>query len=457
MVEDLRDESDHESPVRLVIVPRSTRVDVEMLMDHLFATTDLERSYRVNLNVIGLDGRPQVKNLRQILSEWLEFRTATVRRRLEFRLDKVEKRLHVLEGLLIAFLNLDEVIRIIRTEDDPKARLMERFGLSEVQAEAILETRLRHLARLEEMRIRGEQDELNKERDELNTLLGSERRLKTLIRREIQADARKYGDERRSRLIERRPAQALDETALTPSEPVCVVLSQKGWVRAAKKDVDAEALSYKAGDGFLDKAYGRSNQTAVFLDSSGRSYALPAHSLASARGYGEPLTGRLNPPAGANFVAVLLGNPDDLYLLASDAGYGFVCKYDDLLSRNKAGKVVLTVPKDAGVLPPSAIGDRDHDRLVAVAGGGRLLSFPIGELPQLPKGKGNKIIGLHEDEKLVALATVPAEESITLYCGKRHLTLRPPELALYAGERGRRGRPLPRGFQRVDRLAIGAW
>ena len=456
MVEDLRDESDHENPIRLVIVPRSSRVDVDLLMDHLFATTDLERSYRVNLNMIGLDGRPQVKNLRQILVEWLEYRTATVRRRLEFRLDKVEKRLHILEGLLIAYLNLDEVIRIIRFEDEPKARLIERFQLSDAQAEAILETKLRHLARLEEMKIRGEQDALDKEREQLRTLLGSERRLKTLIRKEIQADAEKYGDERRSRLVERRPAQALDETALTPSEPVYVVLSQKGWVRAAKKEVDPESLAYKSGDGFLDLAYGRSNQMAVFLDSTGRTYTLPAHTLPSARGHGEPLTGRFNPPPGASFIAVLLGSSDDLYLLASSAGYGFVCRYEDLLTRNKAGKVVLTLPEGADVLRPSAIADREHDRLVAVASSGRLLSFPLKELPQMPKGKGNKIIALHAGEALVALSGVPPTQSVTLYCGKRHLTLRPSDLELYAGERGRRGRPLPRGFQRVERMAVGA-
>jgi topoisomerase-4 subunit A len=462
MVDDLRDESDHENLIRLVITPRSSRVDVDMLMDHLFATTDLERSYRVNLNMIGLDGRPRVKSLRQILVEWLEYRIRTVRRRLQHRLDRVEKRLHILEGLLVAYLNLDEVIRIIRYEDEPKTKLMERFRLSDVQAEAILETKLRHLARLEEMKIRGEQDELVKELSELQQLLGSEGRLKTLIRKEIEADAAKYGDDRRTKLVERRPGQALDETALSPSEPVSVVLSQKGWVRAAKREVDPEGLSYKAGDGFLAQAQGRNNQSAVFLDSTGRTYTLPAHTLASARGYGEPLTGRLSPPDGARFVAVLLGGTQDTYLMASDAGYGFVCKFEDLLSRNKAGKAVLTLPRGAEVLPPAQVTDLNGGRLVVVTFSGHLLAFPVRSLPQLAKGKGNKIIGIptaklaKREDYVVALGAVPAEESVTLYCGKRHLTLRPTDLDVYDGERGRRGKPLPRGFQRVDRLGIGA-
>ncbi|MDE2088677.1 MAG: DNA topoisomerase IV subunit A, partial [Gammaproteobacteria bacterium] len=312
MVEDLRDESDHENPTRLVIVPRSNRVDVDALMAHLFATTNLESSYRVNLNMIGLNGRPQVKNLKQVLSEWLEFRTATVRRRLQHRLDQVTTRLHVLDGLLIAYLNLDEVIAIIRREDHPKPVLMARFGLSDAQAEAILELKLRHLAKLEEMKIRTEQKALAEERDGLQKTLGSKQRLKTLIRKELQEDAERYGDARRSPIVERRPAQALDETALIPSEPVTVVLSSMGWVRAAKgHDIDPAALSYRAGDGFRAVARGRSNQLTVFLDSSGRAYALPAHSLPSARGQGEPLTGRLNPSGGAEFMGVMMGDDDD--------------------------------------------------------------------------------------------------------------------------------------------------
>jgi len=459
MVDDLRDESDHENPIRLVISPRSNRVDIDLLMDHLFATTDLERSYRVNLNMIGLDGRPQVKNLKQILTEWLEFRVQTVRRRLQYRLDKVEQRLHILTGLLVAYLNLDEVIRIIRFEDEPKVKLIERFQLSEIQAEAILETKLRQLAKLEEMKIRGEQDALQQERSELNTLLGSETKLKRLIRKEIQADADKYSDARRCPLIERKTAQALDETALTPSEPISVILSQKAWVRAAKgHEVDPQALNYKAGDAFLMHAQGRSNQNAVFLDSTGRSYSLPAHTLASARGYGEPLTGRLNPPAGASFVAVLMGNTDDFFLLASNAGHGFVCQYNDLLSRNKAGKATLTLPTDSQPLTPVALQDPAQDRLVAITNQGYLLAFPVRELPQLPKGKGNKIIGIPAkklntgEEALTLLACLPASCGLTLFCGKRHLTLKPADLDLYTGERGRRGKLLPRGFQRVDRV-----
>lgn len=458
MVDDLRDESDHENPVRLVISPRSNRVDVERLMDHLFATTDLEKSYRVNLNLIGRDGRPRVMDLRTILGAWLTFRRHTVQRRLRHRLDKVERRLHVLEGLLIVYLDLDEVIRIIRFEDEPRERLIERFGLSEIQADAILDTKLRHLARLEEMKLRGEQDQLLEEQAELQGLLGSEKKLTALMRRELLADAEQHGDARRTRLVERRAARALDETALTPSEPTTVALSRQGWVRAAKgHEVDAATLTYKSGDGFLDQARGRSNQSAVFLDDTGRAYALPAHGLASARGYGEPLTGRLNPPAGARFTAVLLDQPDSLWLLASDLGYGFVCRYEDLLGRNKAGKAVLTLPKGGKPLKPIPINDPDNDRLVAVTRQGYLLCFPVAELPQLPKGKGNKIIGIPpraDDERLLALACPAPEAGLVIHSGKRHLTLKPADLDAYNGARGRRGKLLPRGLQRVDRLEV---
>ncbi|MBK8183733.1 MAG: DNA topoisomerase IV subunit A [Candidatus Competibacteraceae bacterium] len=455
MVEDLRDESDHENPTRLVLALRSNRVDVDLLMDHLFATTDLEKSCRVNLNMIGLDGRPQVKNLKQILEEWLRYRIATVRRRLQYRLDQVEQRLHILDGLLIAYLNLDEVIRILRTEDKPKPVLMARFQLSDAQAEAILETKLRHLARLEEMKLRGEQDQLRKEQEQLQGLLSSEKRLKMLIRKEIQDDAKRYADPRRCPLVERRAAQALDETSLTPSEPMVVVLSQKGWVRAAKgREIDATALSYKAGDGFLGQAQGRSNQSAVFFDTTGRTYTLPVMGLASARGYGEPLTGKLSPPDGARFVSVLLANPEDLYLLVTDAGYGFICAFDDLLSRNKAGKVVLTVPNGARILSPLPVGNGETDRLAAVGSGGRLLVFPANDLPRLSKGKGNKILDLSSEEKLVALALIPPAKSLVLTAGKRDLKIKPADLENYAGERGRRGKPLPRGFQRVERLTV---
>jgi topoisomerase-4 subunit A len=461
MVEDLRDESDHENPTRLVIVPRSNRIDVEALMLHLFATTDLERSYRINLNIIGLDGRPQVKDLRTLLKEWLEFRTQTVTRRLEYRLGKVVDRLHLLEGLLIAFLNLDEVIRIIRAEDEPKPVLMKRFALDEVQTDYILDTRLRQLARLEEMKIRGEQDELAKERDELEKLLGSRTRLRNLIRKELIADAETFGDARRSPIVERAAASALDETALVPSEPVTVVLSEKGWVRAAKgHEVDAVALSYKAGDGFRQAARCRSNQQALFLDSTGRVYALPAHGLPSARGQGEPLTGRLNPPDGASFVGVMAGDPDDLYLIASDAGYGFVARLGDMISRNKAGKSLLSLPSGAQVLPPARIHDLASDRIAAITRDGHLLVTELADIPQMARGKGNKIIGIPSarlkarEEYLVALQCVPAGASLTVHAGKKFKTMKAAELDEYLGERGKRGLKLPRGYQGVDRVEV---
>ncbi|CDZ94603.1 MULTISPECIES: DNA topoisomerase IV subunit A [Pseudomonadaceae] len=463
MVADLRDESDHENPCRIVIIPRSNRVNADELMQHLFATTDLESSYRVNTNVIGLDGKPQVKNLQVLLSEWLTYRIGTVRRRLQFRLDKVEKRLHLLEGLLVAFLNLDEVIHIIRTEDQPKPVLMARFELSELQADYILDTRLRQLARLEEMKIRGEQDELAKEREKLLALLGSEAKLKKLVRKELLEDAETYGDDRRSPIVARAEARALTENELLPSEPVTVVISEKGWARCAKgHDIDATGLSYKAGDGFKAAAGGRSNQYAVFIDSTGRSYSLAAHSLPSARGQGEPLTGRLTPPPGAAFECVLLPEDDALYVIASDAGYGFVVKGEDLQAKNKAGKALLSLPAGARVIAPRPLGSREEDWLAAVTTEGRLLVFPVRDLPQLGKGKGNKIIGIPGDrvasreEYVVDLAVLPAGATLVLQAGKRTLSLRADDLEHYKGERGRRGNKLPRGFQRVDGLLVEA-
>jgi topoisomerase IV subunit A len=461
MVEDLRDESDHEHPTRLVIQPRSNRVDVETLMAHLFATTDLERSYRVNLNMIGLDGRPRVKNLLTLLNEWLSFRTETVRRRLQWRLDKVLARLHILEGLLIAYLNIDEVIRIIRENDEPKPVLMKRFGLTDAQAEAILELKLRHLARLEEIKIRGEQDELEKERDTLEKTLGSAARLKRLIRDEIRADAGKFGDERRSPIVERAAAQAMDESELVPTEPLSVVLSRMGWVRAAKgHDVDPEGLSYKAGDGFLSAALGRSNQPALFIDSTGRTYTLPAHTLPSARGQGEPLSGRLSPPDGARFVGVMMGAPSDLFLLSTDYGYGFVCSLEDMQSRNKAGKAVLSVPAGARVLPPVKVRDPEQDWIAAATSEGHLLVTPLAELPRMARGKGNKIINVPtaklkaRQEWVAAIALVQDGEPLTVVAGKKFKTMKGPEVDEYAGERGKRGRKLPRGYQKVDELKV---
>ncbi len=461
MVADLRDESDHENPTRIVIVPRSNRIDADELMQHLFATTDLESSYRVNLNVIGLDGKPQVKDLRQILQEWLIYRIGTVRRRLQFRLDKVERRLHLLDGLLIAFLNLDEVIHIIRTEEHPKQALMTRFELSEEQADYILETRLRQLARLEEMKIRGEQAELLKEQKRLQTLLGSDKKLRNLVRDELIKDAETYGDDRRSPIVERAEAKALSETELMPTEPVTVVLSEKGWVRQAKgHDVDPTGLSYKAGDGFKAAALGRSNQFAVFIDSTGRSYSVAAHSLPSARGQGEPLTGRLTPPPGASFECLLLPDDSGLYVMASDAGYGFVVKGEDLQAKNKAGKALISLPNGAKVLPPKPVASLEDTSLAVVTNEGRLLVFAISELPQLAKGKGNKLISIpgervaKREEYVVDLAVVPAGASLTLQAGKRPYTLKGSDLEHYRAERGRRGNKLPRGFQRVDSLQV---
>jgi topoisomerase-4 subunit A len=465
MIEDFRDESDHEFPTRLVIVPRSNRVDVDRLMSHLFATTDLERSYRVNMNVIALNGRPRVMTLRDILVEWLAYRTETVRRRSQHRLDKVLERLHLLDGLLIAFLNIDEVIRIVRTEDEPKPVLMERFALSDAQADYVLNTRLRQLARLEEMKIRAEQAELAEERDGLQAILGDASALKRLISEEITSDAEKYGDPRRSPLVARAGAAAIDEVDLTPSEPVTVVLSEKGWVRAAKgHEVDPAGLSYRSGDRFLMAVRVRSSQAVVVLDSTGRSYSLPAHSLPSARGQGEPLTGRLDPPSGARFVAVLGEPPESRVLMASDAGYGFIARMEDLYAKSRAGKAVLSLPKGAEVLVPVALtgeeGGLEGARLAAVTTAGHLLLFPVSELPEMPRGKGNKIIGIPSaraaarEEMVTALAVVPEGGSLVLLSGKRTLTLKPADPDVYQGERGRRGRLLPRGFQRVEALSV---
>ena len=461
MVEDLRDESDHENPTRLVIVPRSNRVDVKRLMSHLFATTDLERSYRVNMNVIGLNGRPQVKNLRDLLKEWLEFRYDTVRRRLEFRLGKVQDRLHLLDGLLIAYLNIDEVIRIIRSEDEPKPVLIQRFALSEVQADYVLDTKLRQLARLEEVKIRSEQEALAEERDYLEKTLGSKQRMKTLIRKELLADAEKYGDDRRSPIVSRDASEALDETELAPSEAVTVVLSEKGWVRAAKgHEIDPASLNYKSGDGYLHSAHLRSNQPVVFIDSTGRSYSLQAHTLPSARSQGEPLTGRLSPPNGAVFTTVLGGDPEQWYLVASDAGYGFLVQLKELFAKNKAGKALLTLPKGAKVLPPVAVTSVTGDRVLAITNEGRMLTFPIAELPALSRGKGNKIIGIpgkrveSREEYVVAIASIPEGGKLTAYSGKRFITLKGTDFEHYQGERGRRGNKLPRGFQKVDSVEV---
>jgi topoisomerase-4 subunit A len=457
MVEDLRDESDHENPTRLVITPRSNRIDIDALMDHLFATTDLERSYRINLNIIGIDGKPSVMNLRQILKEWLRFRIDVTRRRLEYRLQKVDKRLHLLDGLLIAFLNIDEVINIIRTQDEPKPALIARFGLSDTQTEYILDTKLRQLARLEEFKIRGEQDELATEKAELELLLGSDIRLKTLVKNELKSTADEYGDARRSPLKERGEAQAFNEKDLLTAEPITVVLSDKGWVRAAKgHEIDPTTLSYKSGDKFLSSAFGRSNQNVFLQDSTGRYYSLAGHTLPSARGQGEPATGRLNLPSGALFTDVIMGADDQKVLMGTDAGYGFITKVGDLFTKNKAGKAVVSIPKGGRILQPKMV-SQDDAYIAAVSNEGRMLVFPVGDIPELARGKGNKIISipssrLQSREEFV----VDYADSLVVHSGKRYLLMKPKDLEHYRGERGRRGHKLPRGFQKVDRLDVDA-
>jgi len=461
MVVDLKDESDHENPTRIVIVPRSNRVDIDSVMSHLFSTTDLEKNYRVNFNIIGINKRPQVKDLVSLLKEWLQFRTVTVRRRLKFRLDKILDRLHILDGLLIAFLNIDEVIKIIRQEDKPKQALMKAFTISERQSEAVLELRLRQLAKLEEIKIKTEQQELSDERKTLEQLLKSATRLKTFIKNEIKTDAEKFSDVRRSKLVEREEARAFSETELLSTEPVTIVLSERGWIRSAKgHDVDPRALQYKSGDGFKIAARGKSNQLAILLDSIGRAYSLPAHTLPSARGQGEPVSGKLNPPSGATFEGVVIGDDARDVLLASDAGYGFVAKLGDLISKNKSGKAILRLPKGSVLLPAVMIQDYDSDRIVSVTNEGRMLMFPLAQLPRLAKGKGNKIINIpsarvaERIEFVVAMTTVTAEDTLTVYAGQRHHNLKPADLQHYQGERGRRGNKLPRGFQNVDRIEV---
>ncbi|MCY6397300.1 DNA topoisomerase IV subunit A [Actinobacillus pleuropneumoniae] len=461
MVDDIRDESDHENPIRIVLVPRSNRIDFEALMDHLFATTDLEKSYRVNMNMIGLDGKPAVKNLHTILTEWLVFRRTTVTRRLNYRLDKILNRLHILDGLMIAFLNIDEVIEIIRNEDEPKTALMARFNLSEAQAEAILNLRLRHLAKLEEHELQAEKSQLEKERDELQLTLGSERRLNTLFKKEIQADAKAFASPRRSPLVERAEAKAISESDLTPTEDVTVILSEKGWVRCAKgHDIDVQGLSYRAGDGYLAHAHGRSNQPVVFLDSTGRAYALDPTSLPSARSQGEPLTGKITLPEGATVQQVLMANSDTKVLMASDSGYGFICSFEDLVSRNKAGKAVISLTENAKVLPPQLIENDAELSLVAMSSVGRMLVFPITELPQLSKGKGNKIINISAqaakegNELLARLLLVKPTQSLVFVSGKRKITLKPSDIDNYRGERARKGSQLVRGLSATSTVEI---
>lgn len=461
MVEDLRDESCHEYPTRLVIIPRSNRIDAEGLMSHLFATTDLERSYRINFNMIGLDGRPRVKGLLAILNEWLVYRLATVKRRLQFRLEKVLDRIHVLEGLLIAYLNIDEVIAIIREEEHPKLALMARFNLSDRQAEAILEMKLRHLAKLEEMKLRGELDELEAERDMLQAILASDSRLKALVKEEIMKDKEAFGDPRLSPIIARQESQALKEEDILPNEPITVVLSKNGWVRAAKgHDVDGRELSFKAGDEFKAQALGRSNQQILFFDTEGKVYSLAGHVLPSARGQGEPLTGKLNPAEGMHFEALVGGEAEQKVLLVSDAGYGFIAKVGDLYVKNRNGKACIKLPANACVMPPMLMPQSEESLIACVTNAGRLLIFPASELPELSRGKGNKLIGIptskatSREEFLIDVCVLSAHECLTVHAGKRHFTLKGADLTHYKGERGRRGNRLPRGLQNVTRLEV---
>ena len=458
-VSDLRDESDHENPTRIIITPRSNRVDIDQLMSHLFATTDLERSYRVNFNMIGTNGRPQVKPLLTILNEWLAYRKETVRRRLQYRLDNILERLHILEGLLTVFLNIDEVIHIIRHEDEPKSALIKRFKLTETQAHAILEIKLRQLAKLEEIKIREEQEALSKERDEIEKILASDTRLKTLIKKELKEDQDAYGDKRRSALVKREEAQAIKFEDLVPAENVTVVLSKKGWVRTAKgHEVDGNGLNYRAGDSFYQQAIGKSNASVIFLDSAGRSFSLIANTLPSARGHGEPLSSRIKITSGAETIGIMIGQDDDYYLLASDAGYGFVTKLSEMHCKNKSGKAVLKCPTDSKALAPSLVDDVESQYLAAATNEGHLLLFPIAELPELARGKGNKIIQIpsaklkSREEYCVGVVALSESDSLTIYSGKRHLTLKPVDLVHFQGERGRRGSLLPRGFRRVSSI-----
>ncbi|QGM80763.1 DNA topoisomerase IV subunit A [Otariodibacter oris] len=461
MVDDIRDESDHENPIRIVLDPRSNRIDFDALMAHLFATTDLEKSYRVNMNMIGLDGKPAVKNLLTILTEWLTFRKTTVTRRLNYRLDKILARLHILEGLLVAYLNIDEVIEIIRNEDNPKAELIKRFNLSDTQAEAILNLRLRHLAKLEEHELQAEQQKLTEEKEHLQGILGSERRLNTLIKKEIQADAKTFASPRRSPIVEREEAKAISESDLTPAEPVTVILSEKGWVRCAKgHDIDVKNLSYKAGDNYLSHAQGKSNQPVIFIDSSGRSYAVDPLSLPSARSQGEPITGKINLPEGATVEYVLMGEENQKVLMASDSGYGFICQFEDLVSRNKAGKAVISLTENAKVLPPQLLTQTEDNLLVAMSNVGRMLVFPVSDLPTLSKGKGNKIINISSaaakagDELLSRLLIIQPTSSLVFTSGKRKITLKPSDIEKYRGERARKGSQLVRGLNAKTEVEI---
>jgi len=454
LVEDLRDESDHENPTRIVIVPRSNRVDCEQLMLHLFATTDLEKNYRVNMNVIGLDGKPQVKPLIPLLKEWLQFRTQVVVNRLQFRLNKILERLHILEGLLVAYLNIDEVIAIIRREEKPKPVLVKRFKLSEIQTEAILELKLRHLAKLEEIKIKSEEELLGKERKTIELLLSSETRLKTFIKKELRVIVEEFGDKRRCQIISDVPsAQAFNDQDMVPAENVTVVLSEKGWVKAAKgHEIDPVSLNYKAGDTYLQDAKGKSNKMAFFIDSTGRSYTLLASSLPSARGQGEPLTGRLTPPIGAVFIDMVMGDDEQLILLASDVGYGFISNLGNLKSKTKSGKNAITLPSKSKVMKIVLVEDLESQYVAVSTNRGRLLIFPIAELPLLSKGKGNKLIQIPatdltvRKELITGLCALNETQKLRVYYGKRKPIYKPEDWIHFISHRARRGKELRPGY-----------
>jgi topoisomerase-4 subunit A len=461
MISDIRDLSDQDEPTRLVITPRSNRVDKEALISHLFATTELEKSYKINMTVIGLNRKPQTLGLLAIITQWLQFREQTVIRRLKFRLNKIKERLHILDGLLVAYLNLDEIIRIIRENDEPKPVLMQQFKLTDLQAEAILQIRLRQIAKLEEIKIKNERQELVKEKNWIEKTLASKQRLKTLMKNEIREDAQKYGDERRTLIVEREEARAIKAVELTAVEPVTVVLSTGGWVRAAKgHELEPANLTYKAGDGFLSAARGKTTHPAVFLDTKGRSYSLPAHTLASARGHGEPLTGKLTPSNGARFLSVLMGASDQKVLLASDAGYGFITNIANMVTKNTKGKAMLSVPKDCEPLPPQYVNNYETDFLAVITTEGRMLVIPVNVLPELPRGKGNKIIHIpparfkKREEYVKLVEVIPEDATIKIHAGKQSVRLTPEIISSFIGERGRRGKKLPRGYRKADRIEI---
>ncbi|MGD9698067.1 MULTISPECIES: DNA topoisomerase IV subunit A [unclassified Acinetobacter] len=453
LVSDLRDESDHQNPTRLVIVLRSNRIDAEAVMSHLFATTDLESSYRVNMNMIGADGRPQVKSIRRILLEWIEIRKNTVTRRLQYHLNKIEKRLHILVGLIIAYLNIDEVIRIIREEDQPKPVLMSHFNIDEIQAEAILELKLRHLARLEEMEMRREQEELEARAAIIREQLANPESLKALIINELKEDAKKFGDDRRSPIVRRAEALAINEQDMLPADPVTVVLSEAGWIRSAKgHEVDAENLNFRAGDQYLSHAQGKSNQRVYVLDDTGRSYALAINTLPSARGLGEPLSSKLAPASGVGFIQVFIAEDEAEILALSSKGYGFKTQAKQLDTNAKAGKSFLTVPEDGKAMPLQAIEQATHVALLSSAG--RMLVVDLSELPSLNKGKGNKLIQLEAKDQIVSMTMLNLDEIIQVVAGQQQLKLKGDDLQKYIGKRGTKGQLLPRGYQKANRLFI---